>query len=129
MLFEIANALKMDIFQLGILFIFVLLMALFAIGINAIRRTEIYKQNEHIIKELNALLADYIIMAALGRFDVDAWKAEEKRREEVGLPHIDYRMLFVLDKAENWLEQRGIDMELEDLYARAERIYKDINAN
>ena len=118
---EIAQALHSSVFELGVLVVTFLLIVLATGIVLSVRQTETYKRFAPFLDLLDEVIAGAIANAAgaeLGRFEHMATV-----REEQGLPFIDPRMLYVINKVELWVEKNGFPIDLVDIHDRAQHIF------
>lgn len=123
---EIANNLQMEVFELGVLIVFVLSLLLVAWFVRAARQSEIYRRFETQLSMLDNFLLIAITSVPGLNYDHDYYDAKADADEEETGVYIDPRMLYVLDQAEHWAKARGIQVELDELLVRAEGIYQNI---
>lgn len=92
----------------------------------AVVRSEFYKKNQLKIDLLDDVIVNFIFLAAFGNVDLTPWQVKADKRVEDGLEYIDPRMLYVVDKAEEFANSKfHLNLEFDDLLARAERIFQE----
>jgi len=95
----------------------------------AVRRSEWMQANTKLYDMLVEFATNAIIYTAFRATEEELapYKLKEDERAEAGHIFIDYRMLFVLDKLEVWLNQHpGLNIEFDDLLVVAEGIYRRV---
>ncbi len=129
-LVDFAALFGLDVFSLGALVVMVAIMVIAALFYRVVSRTELFKQLEQHWDALDDFI--FLMIDAAENFigyDEGHWADVALEREELGEEHIDARMLFVLDRAERWIEARsGFDVEFEELFIRAELLFRQWNS-
>lgn len=114
---------------LSLLFVVGFAVALLALwtGVSAFRQTELYKQHAALWGLIDDKIADLIWLIEFGDVDLKAYELRAEQREAAGETYIDPRMLYLIDRAQAYVKERfGIDVDLEDLLARAEHIFDEV---
>lgn len=114
---------------LGVAFCFVVLVLAGAL-VNAIRKSEALKQYEGLIQALGQKIADLIIFAEWGdeySQKADFYEKKQAERTAAGLYYVDPRMLYVMDKVEQYaLDRHGLKIEFDDVLPLAEKKYREL---
>jgi hypothetical protein len=114
---------------LSVLFVagFTAAMVMLWLGVSAFRKTEFYKQHAALWNLIDDKIADLIWLIEFGDVDLTDYEHNADVREQEGKTYIDPRMLYLLDKAEKYIqEQYNVTVNLEDLLGRAEHIFDEI---
>ncbi len=119
----ISEALQGSLFEIGILAIFLFIAILVFFGNRHFKKTETFKQIEAYLPIIDSGITQFIRQMASGDIDVPY---ESERAEQMG---IDPRMLWVLEKMEVYTKRRGLQIELDELYLRAQNIYDELVDN
>lgn len=89
--------------------------------------TEFWKQNEARWKLVDSKVIDVIFQISIGNVDLTEYEAKAALRKEQGLPEVDPRMLYLIDRVGTRVkEETGLDIDFLDLWARAERILDEV---
>ena len=108
------------------------LAVLFAVVIwvlAAVRRSEWVQANTKLYDMLVEFATNAIIYTAFraSEEELAPYLVKEQERVDGGHIFVDYRMLFVMDKLEVWLNQHpGLALEFDDLLIFAEGIYRRV---
>ncbi len=122
---------QLTVFELVVSILGVIVVFLVAQAVAAFKRSELYVQNERSVKLLEGFLLDNIVNIEARGADIDltTYNQRADERAEQGLEYIDPRMLYLLDKADNYVSRiSGFYISFDELLAKSERIlqnYKD----
>lgn len=95
--------------------------------VGALRKSEFFKQHQAMWELVDDRIADLIWLIEFGDVDLADYQRRAEEREAEGLSTIDPRMLYLLDKAGEWVETRlGVKLDMEELLARAEHIFDEV---
>ncbi len=98
--------------------------------VSAFRKTEFYKQHELLWNLVDNRIADLIWLIEVGDVDLTEYNKKADEREAAGKPHVDPRMLYLLDRAQAWVEEKlGVKLDFEELLGRAEHIFDEVKAS
>lgn len=93
--------------------------------LSAIRDNEVVKKNQKLFDMLDDMMWRSIVIINGGDKELEAYEDMAEQREEEGLEFIDPRMLFVLEQGEKFMQSRGFHVDLEELYIRAQALYRE----
>lgn len=113
---------------IGIVAVIVIVIVLFLLErlVSAIRSNENLSEYVKVMGMLDDTIADTIIYVAFGDVDLSAYEVKAREWEDKNGRWIDPRMWFVLDKAEIYAKDNGLEIEFDDLLVRAESIYQTL---
>lgn len=121
---------KPEIIQVAVVALFFVGFLLVALLLNALRRSEWFRQNEAVAIALAQKALELLIHTEYGdEFSTVSHVYEDKalKRSADGLFYVDPRMLFVIDKLELWANTRfGVALEFDDLLQIAETKYQEV---
>ena len=90
----------------------------------AIRDNELVKKYDGVLDIAGHILQSAITNLFYSDVDMTEWEQREEQRENAGLPYIDARMLYILDRVQNSMARDGINLDFETLHDLAEEIYQ-----
>lgn len=124
---QLAGNLGGDLMAVLIVTAFVVALTAIWLVVGAIRRTEFFKQYQSVWELVDDRIADLVWLIEVGDVDLTEYERKAEQREQEGLSHVDPRMLYLLDKAEEWVNATlNIELDFDVLLARAEHIFDEI---
>lgn len=109
---------------------FAFVLTALALGLQAFRKTEFYKQHQALWDLVDGRIADLIWLVNVGEVDLAPYDKRVEEREAAGLDYVDPRMLYLLDKAQEWVKTKfGVELDFEELLARAEHILDEVQVS
>lgn len=117
----------MTTFELVATVLGVVMLILVSLVATAFRSSEIYVQNKRKLDLLGDFLLDQVVAIEAREADIDLTPYEQRvdERAEQGLEYIDPRMLYLLDKADDYVSARsGLTISFDELLAKSERIFQ-----
>lgn len=124
---QIFNLFKNDAATAFLVVALVVLALAGALALAAFRKTEFYRSYKDRIDLAEAAAVNFIFLAAFGTVDLTEWEAKSAARVEAGLPAIDPRMLYVVDRLETYVNGKlGLHLEFDDILALAERKFQEL---
>src|SRR5258706_4494688 len=98
MLGDLVALFKGDVASLILVVVLVVVAIAASMALLAFRKSDLYKANNDKLDMLGEFAANWIFLAEFGNVDLTEYKAKEVERVAEGLPDVDARMLFVVDK-------------------------------
>lgn len=96
----------------------------------AITKTKFYERWGDLWLLVDDQIADLIFLIEFGDVNLDEYTRRAQERLDNGESWIDPRMLYVLDRVQQLVkEQLHVELDLEQLLARAERLLDEIKNN
>jgi hypothetical protein len=92
--------------------------------VSAITTNEYVKANQTLLAMLGDTLFNAIMLVAWGKVDYSEFEEKALDYEREYGRYIDPRMWYVLERAEDWLEGYGFQVEFDELLAIAESVYR-----
>jgi hypothetical protein len=116
----------MNAFEIAVVGLLVLLMVIVAWAAHKFGLVEAVTHREKEIKLLSNFLLDNVMLIAHGSaVDLSPYEDRASERQENGEQYIDPRMLFLMDKADDYISGRvGFNVSFDELYAKAEAVYQ-----
>jgi hypothetical protein len=114
-------------FELVVLFGLVILLGVGTSLAIAFRDNEQLVKRERELKLLGGFLLDLVVSIESREsvLDLEPYNKRAEERVEDGLEHIDPRMLYLMDKADDYVSSRsGFNVSFDELLAKAEHIFQ-----
>lgn len=124
---SLALTLGGDAMALLITVSFVAVLTALYLGVSAFRKTEFYKQHKTVLELVDGRITDLIFLLEFGDVDLTEYEKRADERAANGLEAVDPRMLYLLDKVQEWVKVKlGVELDVEELLARAEHIFNEV---
>lgn len=127
LLADLLELFKGDIASLVVVILLIVVGVAATFALNAIRNSDFYQTNKQKLDLLAEYAVNWIFLAEFGEVDLTEYNAKAVARVDEGLPYVDPRMLFVIDKlGEQASNKLGLKLNALELLALAERRYQEL---